>query len=119
MNISSRSNGTNAHVLLVSYPSQGHVAPFMKLSHLLNACGAKVTLVVTESKQARTVDQPQPGFNSSMPETGEDQQNRVRIVSVPDGLESADERKDVSKLIQSINRVMPGYVEELIKKINH
>ncbi|TXG51668.1 hypothetical protein EZV62_024192 [Acer yangbiense] len=119
MNISSHSNGTNAHVLLVSYTAQGHVAPFMKLSHLLSSCGTKVTLVITESKHARIVDQPQPGFNLSMPETGEDQQSRVRIVSVPNGLEPEDERKDVSKLIQSINRVMPGYVEELIKKINH
>ncbi|KAI9196512.1 hypothetical protein LWI28_024539 [Acer negundo] len=104
-------NISNAHLLLVSYPAQGHVAPFMKLSHLLSACGAKVTLVITESKHARIVDQPQPGED--------DHQSRVRIVSIPDGLEPEDERKDVSKLIQSINRVMPGYVEELINKINH
>ncbi|KAK4853190.1 hypothetical protein QYF36_005125 [Acer negundo] len=55
--------------------TQGHVAPFMKLSHLLSACGATVTVVITESKHARIVDQPQPGFNSSMPKTGDDQQS--------------------------------------------
>ncbi|KAL5749115.1 hypothetical protein ACOSP7_023718 [Xanthoceras sorbifolium] len=104
MDLFSVSNGSNnAHVLLVSYPAQGHVAPFMKLSHLLSACGAKVTLVTTQSKHARIVDQ---------------EQGPVSIVSVPDGLESEDDRKDVTKLSQSIIRVMPAYVEELIKKIN-
>ncbi|KAK0586706.1 hypothetical protein LWI29_011005 [Acer saccharum] len=50
-----------------------------------------------------------------MPDIGEDQQSRVKIVSVPDGLELEDERKDVSKLVQSINRVMPGTVRKNVK----
>ncbi|KAJ0105428.1 hypothetical protein Patl1_18866 [Pistacia atlantica] len=50
-------------------------------------------------------------------EMGEEQQ-LVRIVPFADGLEPDDDRRDEAKLNQSIYKVMPGYLEDLIKKVN-
>lgn len=107
-------NKTKAHVLLVSFPSQGHVAALMKLAHSLANCRVKVTFVTTEFTCAKINEFRQQGSFSEM---GEEQQ-RVRIVPLPDGLEPEDDRKDEAKLTRSIATVMPSYLEELIKKIN-
>ncbi|KAF3945249.1 hypothetical protein ACB098_04G097400 [Castanea mollissima] len=100
---------TKAHVLLISYPAQGHVAPFMKLSHLLVDHEVKVTFVITESTHVR--------MKNALPELGE-KQHLMRLVSLPDGLESEDDRKDERKLSSSIAQVLPGHLEDLIKKAN-
>lgn len=101
---------TKAHVLLISYPAQGHVAPFMKLSHLLVDHEVKVTFVITESTHVR--------MKNALPELGE-KHHLMRLVSLPDGLESEDDRKDERKLSSSIAQVLPGHLEDLIKKANH
>ena len=107
---SKRMGGANAHVLLVSYPAQGHVAPIMKLSQRLVHHEVKVTFVITEATHAR--------MKNALPELGHEKQHLMRLVSVPDGLESEEDRKDERKLAESVAKVMPGHVEDLIKKAN-
>ena len=41
----------------------------------------------------------------------------ISLVSIPDGLDG-DDRNDVFKLAESIRRVMPGHLENLIVKLN-
>lgn len=53
----------------------------------------------------------------ALPQSSEEQ-HLVRLVLVLDGLEPEDDRKDERKLVESIHRVMPGYLEDLIKKVN-
>ncbi|XP_059644296.1 UDP-glycosyltransferase 83A1-like [Cornus florida] len=101
--------GKRAHVLAVSYPAQGHIRPLMKLSQRIADRGVKVTFVSTEFIHDVIL--------AASPEKGEEQ-NRIEMVSVPDGLEPGDDRKDGRKLIESISKVMPGHLEELIDKIN-
>lgn len=107
-------NKTNVHVLLVSFPAQGHVASLMKLAHRLADCRVKVTFVTTEFICERIKESQQLGSFSEMG----DAQQLVRIVPLPDGLEPEDDRKDEAKMTRSISEVMPGYLEELIQKIN-
>ena len=54
------------HVLVISYPAQGHVAPLMKLSPQIAAQGVKVTFVNTEFIHEKTTDSvpDKPRFNS-------------------------------------------------------
>ncbi|BFG32863.1 hypothetical protein CerSpe_191370 [Prunus speciosa] len=98
------------HVLLVSYPMQGHVAPFIKLAYLFAGRGIKVTLLITEFVHARLV--------AAHPELDGEQYDQVRLVAVPDGLPKEDVRNDERKLGESVFKVMPGHVENLLNKAN-
>ncbi|OMO51625.1 UDP-glucuronosyl/UDP-glucosyltransferase [Corchorus olitorius] len=98
------------HVLVVTYPAQGHVGPLMKLSNLIADRGIKVTVVTAESIHARVLSvfsSKQGEFNS-----------HIRIVSIPDGSDQLKDKKDRNEFIKGMWRVMPGQLEELIRKMN-
>ena len=97
--------GSQSHVLIVSFPAQGHVAPLMKLSHQIADQGIKVTFVSTEFIIAR--------LTTTMPVN-----SLIRLVSLPDGLEPGDDRTDALKLINIFQEVMPGHFKDLIEKSN-
>ena len=42
----------------------------------------------------------------------------IRLVSIPDGLDSGDDGKYFNKLTESFDRVMPGHLKGLIEKLN-
>ncbi|XP_048138595.1 UDP-glycosyltransferase 83A1-like [Rhodamnia argentea] len=96
------------HVLVIPFPAQGHVTPLLKLSHCIADYGAKVTFVNTESIHAQVMA-ANPGL-----EVGSD---RIKFVAIPDGLETDEERKDSTKMMASILRVMPGHLQELVEKV--
>ena len=95
------------HVVVIPYPAQGHVAPLMKLSHLIVGHGIKVTFVTTEFIHAKLI--------ASMPVKNEEK-SPIRLVSIPDGLETHD-RNDLTR-IESVVKFMPAHFKDLIEKIN-
>ncbi|XP_058070353.1 UDP-glycosyltransferase 83A1-like [Magnolia sinica] len=97
------------HALVVPYPAQGHVIPFMELSHCLMDHGFKITFVNTEFNHARVV--------AALPKMGRVQE-QIRLVSIPDGMAPGEDRNDLGKQCASILRVMPHGLEALIRKIN-
>ncbi|KAM3701792.1 hypothetical protein ACJW30_05G201600 [Castanea mollissima] len=103
------SQGRQPHVLVIPFPAQGHVAPLMKLSHKIVDHGIKVTFVNTEFIHAKV--------KASMVVKSEEK-SPIRLVSIPDGLEPGDDRKDFLKLTQSLLKVMPVHLKDLIEKIN-
>ncbi|CAK7327088.1 unnamed protein product [Dovyalis caffra] len=103
--ISPSPHQANAHVLLVPLPIQGHVAPFMKLGHQLARHGSKVTFLTTEFIRAQ------------IQMAGEEQED-ITIISVPDGSALEDNHKDDYQLVQSFLHVLPGHLENLIRKAN-
>ncbi|CAA3015387.1 UDP-glycosyltransferase 83A1-like [Olea europaea subsp. europaea] len=99
----------NPHVLLIPYPAQGHVLPLMEVALHLVKYGFKTTFVNSEFIHERVI--------KSMPET-DNVRKLIKMVSLPDGLESSDDRSDTGKLWASIVRVMPGEIKVLIERIN-
>ncbi|XP_009365863.2 UDP-glycosyltransferase 83A1-like [Pyrus x bretschneideri] len=100
------------HILVLPAPAQGHVIPMMELSQSLVNHGFKVTFVNTDFNHNRVT--------SALP----DDQGHIRgdcidLVSIPDGLEPGQDRNDLGKLSEAMQRVMPGKLEELIEKINN
>ncbi|WOH16286.1 hypothetical protein DCAR_0935836 [Daucus carota subsp. sativus] len=87
----------NPHVLAIPYPYQGHVLPLMELSLKLVDHGVKITFVNTEFIHNHVL---------------------INLVSIPDGMEPWEDRNDIGKLTESILRVMPGELEQLVKYIN-
>ncbi|XWS60465.1 hypothetical protein CRYUN_Cryun07bG0038700 [Craigia yunnanensis] len=98
------------HVIVIPHAAQGHVAPLMKLSLQIAAHGVKVTFVNTEFIHEKVM--------ASLPEIFEEEQRLIRLVSIPDGLKPEDDRQDFVKLTESILRVMPGNLRNLIENIN-
>ena len=103
------------HVLIIPFPAQGHVTPLMKLAHRIADHGIKVTFVNSHFIHKKVV--------AALPdEEAAGARGRIRLVSIPDGLdpEAEDEAgRDLVKLTESTTRVMPGHLKNLIEKANN
>lgn len=97
------------HILVVSCPFQGHAAPLIKISHQLTKFGIMVTFLTTDLTYAQ---------KASAMAKSEDWNKGIRVMAIPDGLEHDDDKKDPKKLHDSVNKVMPGYLEDILKKTN-
>lgn len=97
------------HVIAIPCAAQSHVASLVKLAYKLAEHEIKVTFVNADFVHAKIMAALPLEFQ---------QQNQIRFVSIPDGSESDDDRNDSIKHNQSILRVMPGHLQNLIEKIN-
>lgn len=97
------------HVVAVPYPAQGHVIPMMEVVQCLANNGVKVTFVNTEFNHQRVM--------KALPQT-EDVHELISLVSVPDGLESMEDRNDHGKLAEGTLKIIPKNLEALIEKMN-
>ncbi|XVF08961.1 hypothetical protein REPUB_Repub07fG0049600 [Reevesia pubescens] len=102
--------GRTPHVLVIPLPGQqGHAGPLMKLALQIAANGVKVTFVNSEFTHGKIM---------AAMSGKEEEQSLISLVSIPDGLEMEDDRKDTVKFAESIRRVMPVELKKLIEKIN-
>lgn len=93
------------HVLAVPLPLQGHVTPLMKLCRQISSHGVKVTFVNT-------------GYIHDQILAATDNDNNLVLTSIPDGLSPDDDRKDVGKVVGSLESTMAASLTDLIQKIN-
>ncbi|MQL88485.1 hypothetical protein Taro_021043 [Colocasia esculenta] len=110
------SMGSPPHALVLPYPAQGHVIPLMELSHRLVDLGFAVTFVTTEHTHRQllaALPEPPAAATPTAARSG-----RLRLVAIPDGLPPGDDRADIGRLTEAIQRAMPGHLEELIRKTN-
>jgi hypothetical protein len=101
------------HVLVLPFPAQGHVNSLLRFSREMAKLGLKITFVNTEIIHKRVV--------SAMPDGDEGSllvDSNINLVSIPDGLESDDERNDLGKTLEAYLRTMPARLEELIRGID-
>ncbi|GMN42117.1 hypothetical protein TIFTF001_011329 [Ficus carica] len=101
----------NPHVLVVPYPAEGHIIPLLELSKRLVKQGFSVTFVSTEHVHQKVKDLITKSTNDN------DSESEVHVAVVEDGL-SFEDRKRPGKLSESVLRVMPGKVDELVDHIN-
>ncbi|XP_072977343.1 UDP-glycosyltransferase 83A1-like [Typha angustifolia] len=97
------------HALLLPFPAQGHVIPFMELAHLLVDHGFRITFVNTEFNHDRIV---------ATLSKDEGHLDRIHLVSVPDGLAPEEERNALGRLSDGLQQTVPLLLEELITKSN-
>jgi UDP:flavonoid glycosyltransferase YjiC (YdhE family) len=96
-----------AHILVLPFPAQGHVTPLMELSHRLVDHGFEVTFVNTEAHHALVVGALQAAGGTSA-------LAGIHLASISDGVEDDEDRKDISKLVDTYARHMPGHLERLV-----
>ena len=98
------------HIVAIPYPAQGHVIPLIELSQCLVNHGFKVTFVNTEFNHKRVMN--------ARADKSHGKNDQINQVPISDGLELWEDRNDLGKLSEAIQRVMPVKLEELIEKIN-
>ncbi|KAL8044181.1 hypothetical protein ABFX02_08G030000 [Erythranthe guttata] len=97
------------HVVAIPYPAQGHVIPMMKVAQYLAENGLKVTFVNTEFNHQRVT--------KALSQTGNIHE-LINLVSIPDGLESWEDRNEHGKLAEATVKIMPKELENLIQEMN-
>ncbi|KAL1809631.1 hypothetical protein ACET3Z_026621 [Daucus carota] len=97
------------HILFVPYPAQGHVMPMMELAQKIAEHGFRVTFVNSDfvHNQIMSTLSKKNDFGDG-----------IHLVSISDGLEPGEDRKDLGKLTAAMHKFMPGKLQEVIEKIN-
>ncbi|PIN09111.1 UDP-glucuronosyl and UDP-glucosyl transferase [Handroanthus impetiginosus] len=108
-------NSRKPHVLAVPFAAQGHVKPLMKLSRQIAKHGIKVTFVNIESVHEQIVSAAK---KSDEQDEDEDEEDNIAMTSIPDGISSEDDKSDTFKLLESLRSTMPGFLTDLIERIN-
>ncbi|XP_073038622.1 UDP-glycosyltransferase 83A1-like [Primulina eburnea] len=88
------------HVLMIPFPARGHVIPLWELATVLARHGIQITFVNIDIIHARIVDTSSP---------------RIRLVSIPDGLQSHD-RLVPGRSLEVWYDSMPQKIEQMIKE---
>ncbi|CAJ1947158.1 unnamed protein product [Sphenostylis stenocarpa] len=101
-------------VLVLPFPAQGHVNPLIILSQKLVENGCKVLFVNSEFDHKRVVSSIAEQENSS----NLNEESGLKLVSIPDGLESDEDRKDLGKLCASMQNFMPEALEKFIEDVH-
>ncbi|PIN09113.1 UDP-glucuronosyl and UDP-glucosyl transferase [Handroanthus impetiginosus] len=108
-------NSKIPHILVVPFPAQGHVKPLMKLSRQIAKHGIKVTFVNIESVHEKIVSAAK---RSDEVDEDEDEEHNIAMTSIPEGISSEDDKSDTFKLLESLRSTMPGFLTDLIERIN-
>ncbi|XP_020580408.1 UDP-glycosyltransferase 83A1-like [Phalaenopsis equestris] len=105
------SSAPTPHALILPYPAQGHILPLMKLSYCLIERGVRITFINTHFNHNRIFATKASGQATFIGE----EIDGINFVAIPDGLEPEDDRHDFGGLTQSLMKVMPSLLEELIR----
>uniref|UniRef100_A0A0E0LNI3 Glycosyltransferase n=1 Tax=Oryza punctata TaxID=4537 RepID=A0A0E0LNI3_ORYPU len=102
------------HVVLIPYPAQGHVTPFLRLAKALHARSFHVTFVHTEYNHARLLRS-----RGAAAVAGAD---GLRFETIPDGLPppappELDATQDTWAICEATRRTGPGHVRELLERL--
>ncbi|KAL9461018.1 hypothetical protein AB3S75_004087 [Citrus x aurantiifolia] len=103
---------TKQHVIVLPYPSQGHITPMMQLAKLLHSKGFHVTFVNTEFNHNRFIRNKGPDSLKGLPD--------FRFETIPDGLPPSDRdaTQDLPALCSSIKKTCLAPFLELLGKLN-
>ncbi|KAH9318020.1 hypothetical protein KI387_019789 [Taxus chinensis] len=100
------------HILLIPFPVQGHVNPMMHLAWKLVSDGFLITFLNTDFNHHRII---QANTKNSI----HNNCDRIRLISIPDGLPPEDKRNNLPKLFQALqNSMAPPVIHKLIQDIN-
>ncbi|KAH6774581.1 hypothetical protein C2S52_002437 [Perilla frutescens var. hirtella] len=97
------------HVVAVPYPAQGHVIPMMEVAQCLANSGVRVTFVNTEFNHSRVM--------KALADKG-NVHELISLASVPDGLESQQDRNDHGRLAEATLKIIPEKLQALIQEMN-
>jgi hypothetical protein len=100
------------HAVCVSFPTQGHVTPMMRLAKLLHSRGFRITFVNTEFSHMRLIQSMSPDYIKGLPD--------FWFETIPDGLPPSDRDAtlDIPALCDSTRKNCLVPFKELVLKLN-
>uniref|UniRef100_M8C935 Cytokinin-O-glucosyltransferase 2 n=1 Tax=Aegilops tauschii TaxID=37682 RepID=M8C935_AEGTA len=109
---SSKPAKTTPHILLLPYPAQGHVNPFLRLAKAQHARGFHVTFVHTEHNHGRLLRSRGLGAVTGAADG-------FRFETIPDGLPRSehDATQDIWALCEATRRACPAHLRELVERL--
>uniref|UniRef100_A0A7N0V0P5 Glycosyltransferase n=1 Tax=Kalanchoe fedtschenkoi TaxID=63787 RepID=A0A7N0V0P5_KALFE len=100
------------HAVLVPFPSQGHVTPFMNIAKLLYARGFHITFVNNDHNHNRIIRTRGPEAVAGLPD--------FRFESIPDGMppSNPDATQELNQLCVATHRNCLPPFRDLLAKLN-
>ncbi|KAJ1421485.1 UDP-glucuronosyl/UDP-glucosyltransferase [Sesbania bispinosa] len=98
------------HFLAIPYPILGHMSPLLQFSQVLAKFGCKITFLSSDENYNR--------LKSASAGQGKLLESYIRLVSLPDGVDPEDDRKDQTKVISTTITTMRAKLPKLIEEIN-
>ncbi|KAK7340618.1 hypothetical protein VNO77_21326 [Canavalia gladiata] len=98
------------HFLAIPYPILGHMNPLLEFSQVLAKFGCKITFLSSDENYNR--------LKSGCAEQSKVIESHIKLVSLPDGVDPDDDRKDQAKVILTTINTMRTKLPNLIQDIN-
>ncbi|XP_020219497.1 UDP-glycosyltransferase 83A1 [Cajanus cajan] len=98
------------HFLAIPFPILGHMNPLMQFSQVLAKYGCKITFLSSDE----TYDK----LKSECAGNSKVMESHIKLVSLPDGVDPEDDRRDQAKVIFTTINTMRAKLPKLIEDIN-
>lgn len=98
------------HFLAIPYPILGHMNPLLQFSHVLAKYRCKITFLSSDENYEK--------LKGASGDHGKDIESNIKLVSLPDGVDPEDDRKDQTKVISITIKTMRAKLPKLIEDIN-
>ncbi|TKY65107.1 UDP-glycosyltransferase 83A1 [Spatholobus suberectus] len=95
------------HFLAIPYPILGHMNPLLQFSQVLAKYGCKITFLSSDEN-----------YDKLKSASAGHMESHIKLVSLPDGVDPEDDRKDQAKVISTTINTMRAKLPKLIEDIN-
>lgn len=96
------------HFLAIPFPIQGHINPLLQFSQLLVTYGCKITFLSSDDNYRKL---KAAGHGKAI-------HPNIKFVSLPDGVDPQDDRKDQANVISTTIKTMRVKLPMLIQDVN-
>ena len=96
------------HFLAIPFPIQGHINPLLQFSQVLVTYGCKITFLSSDENYRKL----------KSARDGAAMDPNIKFVSLPDGVDPEDDRKDQAKVISTTIKTMRVMLPKLIQDVN-
>ncbi|CAJ1831292.1 unnamed protein product [Sphenostylis stenocarpa] len=100
------------HFLAIPFPILGHINPLLQFSQVLVTYGCKITFLSSDENYHK--------LKSACADAGHAKviDSNIRLVSLPDGVDPEDDRKDQARVISTTINTMRVKLPKLIQDVN-
>jgi len=101
------------HFLAIPFPIQGHINPLLQFSQVLVTHGCKITFLSSDENLLKLKSARGGGAGH-----GKAMDSNIKLVSLPDGVDPEDDRKDQANVISTTIKTMRLMLPKLIQDVN-
>lgn len=100
------------HFLAIPYPILGHMNPLLQFALVLAQYGCRITFLSSDENYDKLKSASGGGNGKVIMDS------HIKLVSLPDGVDPEDDRKDQAKVISTTINTMRAKLPKLIEDVN-